>query len=255
MPNGNPIILAVDIGNTTISIALLQKLRVKKSWDLKTHLPAADLKQKLKKINSEIKRIAPRLSNIVICSVVPQIVPFIKKTFHEALKVRPKVLGQNFSVPIKNLYRDPREVGQDRLVCAYATKKLYGAPAIVVDFGTAITFDIVSAKGDYLGGAIVPGFRLFVESLFEKTALLPKVKIHSPREIIGRDTEASILSGLFYGYSALCNGMIQILSSKMKKRPRVIITGGYAPLIKKFFKDFDAIDSHLIFKGLALLAA
>ena len=160
------------------------------------------------------------------------------------------VVGRDIKVPIKNLYRKAYQVGQDRLVGAYGAKILYGTPAIIIDFGTATTFDVVSKKGEYLGGVIVPGLRLSIESLFEKTALLPKVKIQRPEGVIGKDTKNSILSGISYGYGSLCDGMIELISKQIKQKPVVIITGGYSALIKEFIKRFDYIDKSLVFKGM-----
>ena len=122
------------------------------------------------------------------------------------------IIGRDIVVPIKNRYKNPKQVGQDRLVGAYGAMKIYGCPLIVVDLGTAITFDVISPKGEYLGGAIVPGIRLSAESLFLKTALLPHIEIQAPRHIIGKTTQESMLSGLFYGYGSLCRGIIDLIS-------------------------------------------
>jgi len=170
------------------------------------------------------------------------------------LGLTPKVVGQTIKVPVKNRYRNPRQVGQDRLVCAYAAGEIYGRPAIVVDSGTAITFDILSKKNEYLGGIIAPGIRLSAETLFSKTALLPKIKIHAPSSIIGRDTESSILSGLFYGYGMMILGLIERISKKITGRPRVIATGGYTDILRKFVANrIDKVDKTLVFKGLGIL--
>ena len=154
------------------------------------------------------------------------------------------------------------------MVGAYGAMKIYGCPLIVVDLGTAITFDVLSPQGDYLGGAIVPGIRLSAESLFLKTALLPHIDIQAPRYIIGRTTQESILSGLFYGYGSLCKGMIDLLSSQLSRQPenhplstykqesiRVIMTGGHTHLMKKFVSPkIRIIDEDLVFKGIYFLS-
>jgi type III pantothenate kinase len=169
------------------------------------------------------------------------------------LTARIFVVGQDIKVPIKNNYRYPRQVGQDRLVGAYAAKVFYGVPLIVVDFGTAITFDVVSKKGEYLGGIIVPGIRLTAESLFKKTALLPKVEIARPKELIGRDTKNSILSGIFYGYGSLCDGLVRLINQELQFRPKVIATGGYVEIMQQFSREIQKVDEELIFRGLSLL--
>ena len=165
------------------------------------------------------------------------------------------MIGRDIKVPIKNNYLDPQQVGQDRLVGAYATKCLYGFPAIIIDFGTAITFDVISSKGEYEGGMILPGMRLSAESLFQKTALLPQIHtIKKPHSIVGKTTQESILSGLFYGYAAMCSGLIDLLFSQMKGKPKVIATGGHAVVMKNFISSrITNIDPDLVFKGLALI--
>lgn len=246
-------ILVADIGNTTVSFAVIRKNRVRKIWSAKTSSASRVFKKGLKSVLSRIKRYHSDYQAVLICSVVPRATDTVSALLYKTFSRKPRVIGKNIKTPIKNLYRSPGQVGQDRLVCAYAAWKLYGAPCIVVDFGTAITFDVVSKKGEYLGGAIIPGLRLYAESLFEKTALLPKVKIRRPREIIGRDTQNSILSGIFYGYGALCDGMIDRISRQLKSRAPVIATGGYIPLMKEFITKRYRVDRDLIFKGMSLL--
>ncbi len=246
-------LLAIDIGNTTVSIGLVANGKVKKIWSVATRPTDGSLKIRFKRALLSARKDFWGIDSVVICSVVPNVTVIIKPIIKKVLAVRPLVIGQDIKVPIKNCYRKPKEVGQDRLVCAYGAMVLYGAPAIVIDFGTAITFDVVSKKGEYLGGAIIPGLRLYAESLFEKTALLPKVKIQAPEGVIGRDTANSILSGIFYGYGVLCDGMIDLMTKEMKQKPIVIVTGGYSNLIKKFIKRINYADKFLIFRGISAI--
>ena len=164
-------------------------------------------------------------------------------------------MGKDVIVPLINRYRNPRQVGQDRLVGAYAALKFYGAPVIVIDFGTAITFDVVSKRREYLGGIIVPGIRLSAESLFHKTALIPRIDIVKPGPLIGKDTQESVLSGIFYGYGAMSRGLIELIAKKFKgDKPKVIVTGGYTAQMKKYIaSQITKIDRYLVFKGLFLL--
>jgi type III pantothenate kinase len=161
---------------------------------------------------------------------------------------------RDIKAPIKNLYKKPRQVGQDRLVNAIAAKELYGCPAIVVDFGTAITFDVVSKKGEYLGGLIFPGIETSLNALSEKAALLPKISVTPPKGLIGRDTADSIKSGVFYGIGSLCDGIISRLDSVKSVRMTVIATGGHALVISKFTKNIRLIDPHLTLQGLRIIA-
>jgi len=247
-------LLAIDIGNTTIAFGLMQGQRVTQVILLETNLPLSKLSTTIGKTLRRIKRKRFPLQGIMICSVVPGVLKVVGTLVHQILKQKPMVIGKDVVVPIVNRYRNPKQVGQDRLVCAYAAMALYGTPAIIIDFGTAITFDAVSKRREYLGGIIVPGIRLSAESLFKKTALLPLVSIKSPSVLIGKDTQSSILSGLFYGYGAMTTGLIQRIQKEFKERPVVVVTGGYTDLIKRFFGyQVNVIDQHLVFKGMQLL--
>jgi len=248
-------ILAVDIGNTTVSMAILQGRRFLAEYSISNQVPPSRLRVQLKIIFDRVHRKFPNMHSVILCSVVPDALKIVERSAFESFDVRPFVVGRDIKVPLKNNYRNPKQVGQDRLVCAFAAKQLYGSPAIVIDFGTAITLDVVSSKGEYEGGIIVPGIRLSAESLFNKTALLPDIKtIKGPRSLIGKDTQESILSGLFYGYGSMCGGLIDQISQKMKGRPNVIVTGGHTELIKKFIsKKITKIDRNLVFKGMNLL--
>ena len=250
----NRFLLAIDIGNTIIGIGVMQGKKVIKTYRVETSLLNRQVASKLKKVFRIIRRQYPALKDVIICSVVPPKLQIVSQAAHQIFGTKPYIIGKDIHVPIKNRYRNPKQVGQDRLVGAYAALLYYGAPAIVIDFGTATTFDVVSAKGEYLGGIIVPGIRLSAESLFNKTALLPKIKIKGPGSLIGKDTEESILSGLFYGYGALSTGLIERIGRTFPKRPKVIVTGGHIPLIKKFISQkLDAVDQDLVFKGIELL--
>ncbi len=243
-------LLAIDIGNTTIAVAAMSGHNVLAVERIDTDAGRAALRRVLAKFDRKgyIFKMA------VVCSVVPKVLKEVEQTLIKSIGFAPKVVGKDIIVPIKNLYKNPKQVGQDRLVGAYAALKLYGKPLIIIDLGTAITFDIVSAKGAYLGGAIVPGLRLSAESLFSKTALLPKISIHAPKDIIGKTTEESMLSGLFYGYGALCRGFIDLIDRRIKAVPKVVMTGGHTQLMKKFISPkVRIIDENLVFKGMALL--
>lgn len=250
-------LLAVDIGNTTISLGVLKASRVLKTYKILTSSVPPELTRALRGVLKKIEKKFPLIEGVILCSVVPEALKIVRSAVKKSLALNPSVIGQDIKVPIKNNYRNPQQVGQDRLVCAYAVKCLYGAPAIVIDFGTATTFDVVSTRGSYEGGIIVPGLRLSAESLFAKTAMLPRLeKFKAPASLIGKDTKGSILSGLFYGYGIMSCGLIDILSQKIKGNFKVVVTGGYTALMKKFIhRKIQRIDNDLVFKGMALLYA
>lgn len=250
-------LLAIDIGNTTISIGALKlkEGKIERIETVETNQSAIKLKKNLARIFHALKNKYLFMDSAMICSVAPWATEIVESLLKTQFKIKPIIIGRNVHVPIQNNYHYPQQVGQDRLVVAYAAKYFYGAPVLVIDFGTAITFDVVSAKGAYEGGIIVPGIRLSAESLFQKTALLPRLeKFQIPKNLIGKTTQESILSGLFYGYGVLSKGLIAAISKKMKKRPKVIITGGHAHLMKKLIGRYvTRMDPHLIFQGMKLI--
>ncbi len=247
-------VLAVDIGNTTIHLAAARQGKVVAAARVLTSQVRTGLRKDVGKALAQLSRKVSGFDCAVICSVVPQ----TRKIVEPALKAevgKVYVVGRDIKVPVKNRYAKPRQVGQDRLVSAFAARELFGAPAVVIDLGTAITMDVISARGDYLGGVIIPGLTLSARTLFERTALLPQVKIQRPRSLIGRDTESSILSGLFYGYGEMLSGMIKLMKKKVKGRAQVILTGGYTDLMKKHISaPRTRIEKNLVIKGLEMLA-
>ena len=235
-------LLAIDIGNTSIALGIFQGKKLKSAWKVSTQ---AALSKKAIKLPKNIDA-------AIISSVVPKATPIIKGLIIKKLKIRPFVLGENIKAPIKNLYRNPRQVGQDRLVDAVAIKELYGYPAIVIDFGTAITFDVISRKGEYFGGIIVPGIETSVRALSKQAALLPIIKVSAPKELVGKDTVSSMKSGIFNGFGALCDGLVAKLKAKYGPM-RVIATGGHAQLMSKFSKSIDRVSPDLTLRGLRLI--
>jgi len=240
-------LLVVDIGNTNISCGLFDRKKIVKVFKIPTTVFLFRRKiaiQKFKKIKYR------NIEAIIICSVVPKAIEEINSLFKKIFLVKPIIVGKDFKVPIKNLYKNPKQVGQDRLVGAYTGYRLYGSPLILIDFGTAITFDIVSKKREYLGGIIASGVEMSLEALFRKAALLPKVELtRAPKLLIGKDTKGSILSGAYFGIGSLCDGLIKKLKSKIGNC-KVVATGGYAKIISKYCKSINKVDNELILKGL-----
>jgi type III pantothenate kinase len=239
-------LLALDIGNTTITAGLFRKNRLIRRYSFATR--QRYYQPFVKKLLS-----CQPIEAAIIASVVPQATKQIENTLGNLTTVKALILGRDIIVPIKNRYLYPKQVGQDRLVNAYAAVKMYGVPAIVVDFGTAITFDIISQNKEYLGGLILPGLEISLDALAQNTALLPKIKLAKPKGLIGRNTANSILNGIVYGFSALSDGLIDKLKSELKDVPKVIATGGNINFMAKYCSKFDAIDINLTLKGLNLI--
>lgn len=247
-------VLTVDVGNTYIHLAVCRGQKVFSRQSVATVQKMVEQKTELIKVLTVLQQRYAKFDCVVICSVVPAVTKILEPMVFKNLQTKAMIVGRDVIVPIENLYHNPRQVGQDRLVCAYAASELYGNPAIIIDLGTAITLDVVSQQREYLGGIIVPGIRITAETLFERTALLPLVDIHQPQHLIGKDTQGSILSGIFYGYGEMLKGLIKLLSSDFKNKPQVIVTGGHVKLMNKYIKDsIDVVDSDLVLKGMALL--
>lgn len=193
------------------------------------------------------------LTGIVVSSVVPPLDSTLREVCEKyfnanALFIEP---GVKTGMPVH--YDNPQEVGADRIVNSVAAFEKYGGPIIAVDFGTATTFDCVSAKGEYMGGVICPGIGISAEALFQRTARLPRVDIRMPAKVIGTNTVASMQSGLFYGYLALVDGIIQRLLPEMGKNTKVIATGGLAPLIGEHSEYIKQVDDLLTLDGLRII--
>ena len=246
--------LTIDIGNTAVSLAVAKGARVRASHSIPVGQPAKDFAREVQKTLAKMNRAHGAMHVGVICSVVPAKTAAVARLIRQHLSCPIRIIGKDLKVPLINKYKDPDQVGRDRLVGAYATQQLYGQPAIVVDFGTAITFDVLSAKSEYLGGVIVPGMRLSLESLHAKTAMLPQVEeVKRPAKVVGRTTEHSILSGLIYGYGEMCRGLIGRIGADLPGRPKVVVTGGYARMMVRFLEKYrPVVDQHLVHKGLVL---
>lgn len=238
-------LLAVDIGNTNISFGLFKGKQLSRRFDIPTkHCSRIKLKVFLNR--AAIKK-------SVICSVVSGLTGALSRDLVALTGVRPYIIGKDILVPVKNRYRRPKEVGQDRLVNAYAAASLYGAPSIVVDCGTAVTFDVISRNNEYLGGMILPGLGISLDALSERTALLPKVKLAKPKEFIGRDTRSSILSGLVYGMAVLIDEFNRRIKQEVGSNALVIGTGGNIQLVSGYCRSFSKIDRGLTLKGINLI--
>lgn len=247
--------IGVDIGNTNVTFGFIKDGQVQTSFKIET--PVLKFRRKAECL---INRKVPRdllkkgdFEGAYICSVVPSLNKNIKSILKSLFNINALIVGKDVVVPIINRYRLLHQVGQDRLVNAYAGLKLYGGGLIIVDFGTAITFDVLSNKDEYLGGLIVPGFKLMQESLHRGTALLPHVGLSRPIELIGRDTISSVRAGIVYGVTALYDGIIARLLFKECKGYKVIVTGGDVELIKPFASFMPQVEDYLILKGLAFL--
>jgi type III pantothenate kinase len=193
------------------------------------------------------------IAGIVISSVVPPLDSTLRQVCEHYFKLKPLFIEPGVKTGMPVLYDNPAEVGADRIVNGIAAFEKYGGPCIVVDFGTATTFDCVSPKGEYRGGVICPGLGISADALFEKTARLPRVDIRKPARVIGTTTVGSLQSGLYYGYLGLVDGILDLLLADMGKETKVVSTGGLAPLISSGSKYIKHVDEFLTLDGLRMI--
>ena len=243
--------LLIDIGNTNTSLALTEGERIVKRYFIST--------SKKEVAPESLRRLfgknASKIDDIVIVSVVPKFLSVIKRSLKTIVpKVTVRTMGKNIKVPIKIKYKDPRQVGQDRLVTALSAKEAYGLPVLVIDFGTAVTFDMVGENGEYEGGLIFPGLRLGLEALTKHAALLPDIDLRPTTGLIGRDTDNSMNKGLLFGYASMCDGMIKRFSGKYGRNLKVVATGGDAQLVAKYSTHIKNIQPDLMINGLLFLS-
>lgn len=245
-------LLAIDIGNTNITFGVFDGDKLKATWRSATGVHrvsdeyASFIINMLRHRNIDTTDI----SDAVLCSVVPPLVTTFEDMFKTYFHVTPLVIGAGVKTGIKICMDNPREVGADRVVNAVAAYKLHGGPAIVIDIGTAITFDTVSKDGDYLGGAIAPGIAIAMDALFNRTAALPRVDLTYPKKAIGTNTVAAMQSGIFFGYVGLIEGVVKKIKEEMDGKVKVIATGGYARLLGEQTKIIDIVDLDITLIGL-----
>lgn len=237
--------LLIDVSNSYTKFAFSTRERVARASRIRTReLTRGSLETVLQK---------RKAGGIVVCSVVPKKNELIRKA---AKRARVLFIDAKCELGVGVEYPAPGKIGADRLANAAAVAQLYGYPAIVVDFGTAVTFDVVSAKGNYVGGVIAPGLEAMTNFLYQRTALLPKLTLREPASAIGKTTRAAMMSGAVYGYRGLVREIIARIASESfpKTKVRVVATGGYAQLIARRLPEIEAVHPGLTLEGLRLIA-
>jgi type III pantothenate kinase len=248
-------LLTIDIGNTNLTLGLYQGETLGPRWRLATvheRMPDEYGLQFLGLLHHSGNTPAD-LSGICLASVVPPLTGKIIEACQRFLGMDPLVVDAGVKTGVRIRYEDPRAVGADRIVDAAAVQALYKGPACVVDFGTATTFDAISAEGDYLGGAIAPGIGIAAEALFLRTAKLPRVDLQRPPNVIGRNTPHAMQSGLLFGYVSLVEGMVARFRAELGTDMKVIATGGLAEIVAKETSVIDIIAPWLTLDGLKII--
>ncbi|WP_320043115.1 type III pantothenate kinase [uncultured Desulfobacter sp.] len=251
-------LLVIDVGNTNTVIGVYENESLKQDWRIRTiRETTADEFNILARALFADKRIQlTDITKVVISSVVPSSVRILNAFCERYLKITPlwiNAASVKGLMPI--LYSNPNEVGADRIVNAVAAYEKYKKALIVIDFGTATTFDAISEKGEYLGGAICPGVVISSEALFQRASRLPRVEmLKAPERVIGDDTIESIKSGIIFGNAAMVDGMVERMKQEMKTTPMIIATGGLAPLIADVSNVIESVDLALTLDGLKIIS-
>lgn len=248
-------LLTVDVGNTNITLGLYQSETLGPRWRMATaheRMPDEFGLQFLGFL-SHVGVSPSDLEGICLASVVPPLTGKIVEACRRYLEHDPLVVEAGVRTGVRILYEDPRAVGADRVADAVAVQHLYGGPACVVDFGTATTFDAISAEGDYLGGAIAPGIGIAAEALFRRAAKLPRIELRRPPSAIGRNTVHAMQSGLLFGYVSLVEGMVARFRAELGPEMKVIATGGLAEIVAQETEVIDIINPWLTLDGLRLI--
>jgi type III pantothenate kinase len=248
-------LLTIDLGNTNLTMGLFEGSKLGARWRLATDQERMPDEYGLQILGLlQHSGCSPaQLHGVCISSVVPPVTPRLVQACQQYLHQEALVVDTSIKTGILNRYDDPTAVGADRIVDAVAAIQLYGGPACVVDFGTATTFNAITAAGEYLGGAIFAGVRIAADALAQRTSKLLRVDIHRPPDVIGRNTTHSIQSGFLYGYVALVEGMVTRFRNELGPDMKVIATGGLADLIAPETKSIDILDPWLTLQGLRII--
>ncbi len=249
-------LLVMDVGNTNTVIGVYQGEKLLSHWRIRTEKEATvdELGILMRNLFEAQGLTLTPDSDLIISCVVPPLINTLEGFAQRYLKVRPLWVGPGIKTGMPIYYDNPREVGADRIVNAVAAYEQVRGSVIVVDFGTATTFDVVSPQGEYLGGVIAPGIMISCEALFLKASKLPRVEIFAkPKSIIAKDTISSMSAGVIYGYAGLVDGIVRRIKEALGDNPQVIATGGLACLIASETKSIDAVDDYLTLKGLKIL--
>ena len=248
-------LLAVDIGNTDTALGVFENEELRATWHMATaiHRMADEYAVLLLNLLHHQGLDKSDIKEVALCSVVPPLTATFEELFQRYFHISPLVVGVGIKTGFRIRMDNPREVGADRIANAAAAHHLYRGPIIIVDLGTATTFDTISKEGDYLGGAIAPGMNTATEALFTRAAMLPRVELVHPKRAIGTNTITAMQSGIVFGYIGLVEGIVARIQQELGEKAKVVATGGYAELIAKETAVIDEVNPDLTLVGLRLI--
>ena len=249
-------LFCIDIGNTNIVLGITDKNKILKHWRIRTEKETTPdelgilVTNLFQSAGIDLKNI----KNIILSCVVPPLLNSVEEFCRSYFKIKPMIVGMDLKTGMPIQYDNPKEVGADRIVNAVGAYEKYRNALVVVDFGTATTFDCISRQGAYIGGAIAPGVLISSEALFQKASKLPRVEIFAhPENVIAKDTVSSMNVGIIYGYAGLVDGIVNRIKKESRDNLTVVATGGLAPLISDVSATIDHIEEFLTLQGLMII--
>lgn len=251
-------LLVIDVGNTNTVLGLYDGDELIYDWRIRTVIGhTVDeygmlIYNLYKSSRSKTKRIRS-INGIIISCVVPPMLNILELLSIKYFNIKPMIIGPGIKTGMPIFYDNPKEVGADRIVNAVAAYHKYKRELIIVDFGTATTFDYISKKGEYMGGCIAPGIVISSEALFQRAAKLPRVEFSRPKTIITKDTISAMQAGIMFGYAGLVDGIVERIKAEVKTEPLVIATGGLAKVVAEETKTIDKIEEMLTLDGLLII--
>ncbi len=249
-------LLVIDVGNTNTVLGIFDDDELVHDWRIRTVTDHTVDEYGMLIYNLyKTSRISSRsnITDIIISCVVPPMLNILEPLCEKYFHLKPLIVGPGVKTGMPIHYDNPREVGADRIVNAIAAYEKYKQDLIVVDFGTATTFDYVSPKGEYMGGCISPGIMISSVALFERAAKLPRVELIKPRSVIAKDTVSSMQAGIVYGYAGLVDGLVERIKAEVKGSPKVIATGGLAKIVAPETRTIEVVDDMLTLEGLQII--
>jgi len=247
--------VVVDVGNSNIVLGIYRGRELLHHFRLSTNRQSTADEYGIKIHNLfQMSKIAVGdIEGVIISSVVPPLMHVLEELCERYMRKKPLVVGPGIKTGLNLRYENPREVGADRIVNAVAAVEQYGGPLVVVDFGTATTFDCIDAAGNYLGGAIVPGIGISTEALYQRASKLPRIELEKPKRVIGRNTVHAMQSGIIFGYAGQVDGIVNRIRREMNAEPKVIATGGLAELIASEAESIQEVNQLLTLEGLRII--
>ena len=248
-------LLVIDVGNTNTVLGVFDQAELVHDWRIRTVVDHTvdEYGMLIYNLYKSSKISSQSITDIIISCVVPPMLNILEPLCEKYFNLKPLIVGPGVKTGMPIYYDNPREVGADRIVNAIAAYEKFKQDLIVVDFGTATTFDYVSPKGEYMGGCITPGIMISSEALFERAAKLPRVELGKPKSVVAKDTVSSMQAGIVYGYAGLVDGLVDRIKAEVKGNPKVVATGGLAKIVAPETRTIEVVDDMLTLEGLYII--